>query len=173
MVLPGMKARRRGNIVNIGSATASAMSEAPLLSGAHCRTLHPQRRSTWWGLMCGASPPSATPHMLTLLLNHCRCLPSSAVYAASKAYLESLSRSVDAEAAPLGVRCQCLWPMFVATRMPGISTASLMAPSPDAWAAAAMRQLNHEASFTPFWFHGLVVSCKGAAGGSTMAEDEQ
>lgn len=33
MVLPRMKARGKGLIVNIGSGIASAMPEAPLLSG--------------------------------------------------------------------------------------------------------------------------------------------
>lgn len=33
MVLPDMRARGRGLVVNIGSATASLMQEAPLLQG--------------------------------------------------------------------------------------------------------------------------------------------
>ncbi|PRW20715.1 beta-ketoacyl reductase [Chlorella sorokiniana] len=71
MVLPDMRARGRGLVVNIGSATASLMQEAPLLQG----------------------------------------------YAATKAYLDNLSRSLDAEYAPFGVRVQCIWAAFVATRM--------------------------------------------------------
>lgn len=43
-----------------------------------------------------------------------------AVYAATKLYLDSLSRSLDAEARAFGVRVQNQWPMYVATRMPGI-----------------------------------------------------
>lgn len=33
--------------------------------------------------------------------------------------------------------------------------ARLDAPSPEAWAVAAARQVGREASFTPYWFHGL------------------
>lgn len=33
--------------------------------------------------------------------------------------------------------------------------ARLDAPSPDAWAAAAVRQIGRENSFTPYWFHGV------------------
>ena len=41
----------------------------------------------------------------------------AAVYAATKAFVDCLSRSLDAEYAPLGVRVQCQAPMFVATKM--------------------------------------------------------
>ena len=64
-----MKARRRGLIVNIGSAVASAMPEAPYLQA----------------------------------------------YGASKAYLDALSRSLDVECSPHGVRVQNQWPMWVHT----------------------------------------------------------
>lgn len=33
--------------------------------------------------------------------------------------------------------------------------ARLDAPTPAAWAAAAVRQIGREATFTPYWFHGL------------------
>lgn len=81
--------------------------------------------------------------------------PLLAVYAGTKAYVDSFSRSMDAEVSPLGVRVQNQAPMFVATKMSKIRRARLDAPSPDTWAAAALRQLGYETSFTPFWFHGL------------------
>lgn len=43
--------------------------------------------------------------------------PAVSGYAATKAYLDNLSRSLDAEYAPFGVRVQCIWAAFVATRM--------------------------------------------------------
>ncbi len=35
--------------------------------------------------------------------------------------------------------------------------ARLDAPTPAAWAAAALKQIGRETSFTPYWFHGLQV----------------
>jgi 17beta-estradiol 17-dehydrogenase / very-long-chain 3-oxoacyl-CoA reductase len=111
MVLPDMRARGRGLVVNIGSATASLMQEAPLLQG----------------------------------------------YAATKAYLDNLSRSLDAEYAPFGVRVQCIWAAFVATRMTPNLTPSVMCPGPAAWAAAAVRQFGREAVIDPYPLHALIM----------------
>lgn len=52
-------------------------------------------------------------------------------YAATKAYLDNLSRSLDAEYAPFGVRVQCIWAAFVATRMtPNLTCAPCQAAAP-------------------------------------------
>lgn len=51
--------------------------------------------------------PHAHPHCLSIL----------AVYAGTKAFVDALSRSLDAEYGPLGVRVQNQSPMFVATKM--------------------------------------------------------
>ncbi|KAI7844061.1 hypothetical protein COHA_002205 [Chlorella ohadii] len=112
MVLPRMKARGKGLIVNIGSGIASAMPEAPLLS----------------------------------------------VYGAAKTYVDSLSRSLDAEAAPYGVRVQNMWPMFVYTKIAKLDKVSFFGPLPDVWAAAAMWQLGRDTCITPLWVHGLALS---------------
>ncbi|KAL4426395.1 hypothetical protein ABPG77_004689 [Micractinium sp. CCAP 211/92] len=109
MVLPGMKERGRGVIINVGSGAATVIPSSPLLS----------------------------------------------VYAGTKAFVDCFSRSLDAEYSPLGVRVQNQAPMFVATKMSKIRRARLDAPSPDAWAAAAVRQIGRENSFTPYWFHGV------------------
>ncbi|KAL4430884.1 hypothetical protein ABPG75_006140 [Micractinium tetrahymenae] len=109
MVLPGMRERGRGVIINVGSGAATIIPTSPLLS----------------------------------------------VYAGTKAFVDCFSRSLDAEYAPLGVRVQNQAPLFVATKMSKIRRARLDAPTPDAWAAAAVRQIGRESSFTPYWFHGL------------------
>lgn len=109
MVLPGMKERGRGVIINVGSGVSTVIPASPLLS----------------------------------------------VYAGTKAFVDCFSRSLDAEYAPLGVRVQNQAPLFVATKMSKIRRARLDAPTPDAWAAAAVRQIGREGSFTPYWFHGL------------------
>ncbi|EFN59097.1 hypothetical protein CHLNCDRAFT_56728 [Chlorella variabilis] len=81
--------------------------------------------------------------------------PLLAVYGATKAYVDSLSRSLDAEYSPMGVRVQNQAPMYVATKMSKIKRARLDAPMPATWAAAAVKQIGRETSFTPYWFHGL------------------
>lgn len=109
LVLKGMRARRRGVIINVGSGVSTVIPASPLLS----------------------------------------------VYGGSKAFVDAFSRSLDAEYAPLGVRVQNQSPMFVATKMSKIRRARLDAPTPAAWAAAALKQIGRETSFTPYWFHGL------------------
>lgn len=109
LVLPGMKARRRGAIVNIGSGVSTAMPSCPLL----------------------------------------------AVYAATKAYIDTFSRSLAAEYAPFGISVQNQAPNFVATKMSKIRRARLDAPTPAAWARASVRQIGREAVIAPYWFHGL------------------
>ncbi|KAI7845568.1 hypothetical protein COHA_000857 [Chlorella ohadii] len=108
MVLAGMRERKRGLIINVGSIIANF--DAPLV----------------------------------------------AAYGASKRFLDNLSVSVNAEYEQFGVRVQNLWAGSVATKMPGIKTASLAVPSPATWAAAAMRQLGREDSITPYWVHAVI-----------------
>ena len=109
LVLPGMKARRRGAIVNIGSGVSTAMPSCPLL----------------------------------------------AAYAGTKAYIDSFSRALAAEYAPYGISVQNQAPNFVATKMSKIRRARLDAPTPAAWARAAVRQIGREVVVSPYWFHGL------------------
>lgn len=124
MVLPRMKARGKGLIVNIGSGIASAMPEAPLLSGGcggwgSARGRAAQASVRWCGTweLCGVEQggPRCMPCSAKLTRYPVSaCSPSpSPVYGAAKTYVDSLSRSLDAEAAAYGVRVQNLWPMFV------------------------------------------------------------
>lgn len=61
---------------------------------------------------CPVLPPVGAPHVF-----HPSPLFCCTGYAATKAYLDNLSRSLDAEYSPYGVRVQCIWAAFVATRM--------------------------------------------------------
>ena len=45
--------------------------------------------------------------------------------------------------------------LFLCAPCPFARRARLDAPTPAAWAAAALRQIGREPSFTPYWFHGL------------------
>ncbi|KAL6781983.1 hypothetical protein ACKKBF_B10185 [Auxenochlorella protothecoides x Auxenochlorella symbiontica] len=81
--------------------------------------------------------------------------PLLAVYTASKAYVDALSRSLDHEYREFGVRVQNQAPLFVATKMSKIRRARIDAPTPEVWAAAAVRAMGYETVFFPYWFHAL------------------
>lgn len=109
-VLPGMKARRRGVVVNLGSANGILPSVA-LLS----------------------------------------------VYAGSKAYINQFTRSMDEELKSFNVRVQDQCPFFVTTKISKIRKPRLDAPTPKAWARAAVKQIGYETDRTPYWSHGLML----------------
>ena len=109
-VLPGMKARRRGVVVNLGSANGILPSVA-LLS----------------------------------------------VYAGSKAYINQFSRSMDEELKAFNIRVQDQCPFFVTTKISKIRKPRLDAPTPKAWARAAVKQIGYETDRTPYWSHGLML----------------
>ncbi|KAJ8639569.1 hypothetical protein MRB53_016263 [Persea americana] len=93
VLLKGMKERKRGAIVNIGSGSA---------------VINP-------------------------------CLPLSAVYAATKAYISQFSRGLYVEYKKSGIDVQCQIPFYVSTKMVGFKTQSFFTPSPEAYSQAAVR----------------------------------
>ncbi|KAK9807956.1 hypothetical protein WJX73_007431 [Symbiochloris irregularis] len=112
IVLPGMKQRHRGAIVNIGSAASTVAPSGPLY----------------------------------------------AVYAATKAYVDMFSKSLDLEYRPYGISVQNQAPAFVATKMSKIRKATIDAPTPAKWAASAIRHIGYESSSCPYWFHAIMWS---------------
>lgn len=109
-VLPGMKSRMRGVIVNLGSANG-ILPAVPLLS----------------------------------------------VYAGSKAYINQFSRSMDEELKSFNIRVHDQCPFFVTTKISKIRKPRLDAPTPKAWAKAAVKQIGYETDRTPYWSHGLML----------------
>ncbi|KAI4343351.1 hypothetical protein L6164_010712 [Bauhinia variegata] len=87
--------------------------------------------------------------------------PLYAIYAATKAYLNQLSRCLYAEYKHVGIHVQCQVPLYVATKMlreiTSISRASLFVPSAEDYAEAAVRQIEigYEAVCCPYWAHSL------------------
>lgn len=110
-VLPGMKERKRGCILNISSGVSAFLPACPLLS----------------------------------------------VYAASKAYVDTLSVSLTAECRACGVDVQVQPPYFVATKMSKIRRASLTVPTPRVWVQAAMRHVGYEDSACVFPVHAVIT----------------
>lgn len=85
--------------------------------------------------------------------------PLYAVYAATKAYVDQLSKCLHVEYKNYGIHVQCQVPLYVATkmvsRMVPVDQSSLFIPSADQYARAAVRRIGYEACCTPFWAHSL------------------
>ncbi|KAI3426745.1 uncharacterized protein J3R85_009606, partial [Psidium guajava] len=85
--------------------------------------------------------------------------PLFAIYAATKAFIDQLSRSLHVEYKLHGVDFQCQVPLYVATRMASkvasIDGESMFVPSPTEYAQAAIGHIGHEPRCTPHWAHSL------------------
>ncbi|EFJ35368.1 hypothetical protein SELMODRAFT_166350 [Selaginella moellendorffii] len=82
--------------------------------------------------------------------------PLYAIYAATKGYIEILSRSMYNEYRHCGIDVQCQVPLYVKTKMAKIRNTSLTVPSPEAYAKSALRSIGYEAVATPYWAHHLL-----------------
>lgn len=82
--------------------------------------------------------------------------PLYTVYAATKAYVDQFSRSLYVEYKHSGVDVQCQVPLYVATKMASIKKASLLVPSADTYARAALRWVGYEPRCTPYWLHSII-----------------
>ncbi|KAK8529337.1 hypothetical protein V6N13_102266 [Hibiscus sabdariffa] len=85
--------------------------------------------------------------------------PLFTIYAATKAYVDQLSRSLYVECKLSGINVQCQVPLYVATnlasRVASIEKPSVFVPSPEDYAKAAIRRIGYEARCTPYWSHAV------------------
>ncbi|RCV34209.1 hypothetical protein SETIT_7G142600v2 [Setaria italica] len=81
--------------------------------------------------------------------------PLHTVYAATKAFVDQFSRSLYVEYKSKGIDVQCQAPMYVATKMASIRNPSFLAPSPEAYARAAVRYIGYEPRCSPYWPHAV------------------
>ncbi|CAM0901827.1 unnamed protein product [Alopecurus aequalis] len=81
--------------------------------------------------------------------------PLYAVYAASKAYIDQLSRSLSVEYKHCRVDVQCQIPLYVATKMSPVKGDSRFIPSPEEYAKAAIRCIGYEPRCVPYWRHSI------------------
>lgn len=85
--------------------------------------------------------------------------PLYAIYAATKAYIDQLSRSLHVEYKNQGIDVQCQVPLYVATKMAlnvaSVNKPTLFIPTAEDYATAAVRRIGYEARCTPFWAHSL------------------
>lgn len=111
LVLPGMKERGKGHIVNMGSSSG--------------------------------------------------CIPSCpflAAYAGTKAYVDVMSRALDAECRLYNVRVQCQAPFLIATKLAKIKRTSIDVPSPDTYVKAALHEIGHGTMSIPYWVHHIMYN---------------
>ncbi|KAL7607427.1 hypothetical protein Lser_V15G14631 [Lactuca serriola] len=85
--------------------------------------------------------------------------PLYAIYAASKAYVDQLSRSLYVEYKSLGIDVQCQVPLYVSTNMASqvasVEKSSLFIPTADEYVKAAIRQIGYKSRCTPYWAHSV------------------
>ncbi|XP_031476608.1 very-long-chain 3-oxoacyl-CoA reductase 1-like [Nymphaea colorata] len=82
--------------------------------------------------------------------------PLYSVYAATKAYVDQLSRCLYVEYKGSGIDVQCQVPLYVATKMASIRKSSLLVPSADTYARSALRWVGYEPRCTPYWPHSVL-----------------
>lgn len=66
-------------------------------------------------------------------------------------YVDMFSRSLDLEYRGSGISVQNQAPGFVATKLSKIRKPTIDAPTPDVWAAAAIRHIGYESTSSPYW----------------------
>ncbi|CAN6249121.1 unnamed protein product [Urochloa humidicola] len=82
--------------------------------------------------------------------------PLYTVYVATKAYVDQFSRCLYVEYKSKGIDVQCQVPIQVATKLASIRKPTFLAPSPEAYARAAVRYIGYEPRCSPYWTHALV-----------------
>ncbi|XP_050204770.1 very-long-chain 3-oxoacyl-CoA reductase-like protein At1g24470 [Mercurialis annua] len=85
--------------------------------------------------------------------------PLYTIYAATKAYIDQLSRCLYVEYKSCGIDVQCQVPLYVVTnmtsRVASIERSSLFIASPQDYAKAAIHHIGYEPRCTPYWPHSL------------------
>ncbi|XP_037497766.1 very-long-chain 3-oxoacyl-CoA reductase 1 isoform X1 [Jatropha curcas] len=82
--------------------------------------------------------------------------PLYTIYAATKGYIDKLSRCLYVEYRSYGIDVQCQVPLYVATKMASIKRSSFFVPSTDGYARAGLRWIGYEPRCTPYWPHSFI-----------------
>ncbi|XP_043703499.1 very-long-chain 3-oxoacyl-CoA reductase 1-like [Telopea speciosissima] len=81
--------------------------------------------------------------------------PLVSVYAATKAYVHQLSRSLHVDCKLNGIDVQCQVPLLVATKMSRIKKTNLFTPSPEEYGKASIRWIGYDHTCVPYWPHSI------------------
>jgi 17beta-estradiol 17-dehydrogenase / very-long-chain 3-oxoacyl-CoA reductase len=79
--------------------------------------------------------------------------PLLAVYAGTKAYVNTWSESCNGEYSRLGIRFECLAPFWVTSKLSKIRKSSLTTPNPDTYVRSALGMIGNEKLHTGFFWH--------------------
>ncbi|XP_037780763.1 inactive hydroxysteroid dehydrogenase-like protein 1 [Penaeus monodon] len=89
-------------------------------------------------------------------------LPYLQMYAATKSFVSSFTRAIDAEYYSSGITVQCIEPAGVSTNMNAfderIHRPGFFTPTPDHFATSAVATLGYSNCTTGHWTHGLQLS---------------
>ncbi|KAL2510309.1 Very-long-chain 3-oxoacyl-CoA reductase-like protein [Forsythia ovata] len=85
--------------------------------------------------------------------------PLYAVYAATKGYIDQLSRCLYVEYKHYGIDVQCQVPLYVSTKMASkvasVEKPSVFIPSAEKYVESAVGSIGYEARCTPYWGHSI------------------
>ncbi|KAH7834008.1 hypothetical protein Vadar_011872 [Vaccinium darrowii] len=82
--------------------------------------------------------------------------PLVIIYAATKAFIAMLSRSMSLEYKQHGIDIQCQIPLRVVTKMLKSTTrSSFFFPSPETYVKSTLRAIGYEQISVPYWPHSL------------------
>ncbi|CAI9779377.1 unnamed protein product [Fraxinus pennsylvanica] len=85
--------------------------------------------------------------------------PLYAIYAATKAYIDQLSRCLYVEYKHYGIDVQCQVPLYVSTKMASkvafVEKPSIFIPSAGKYVESAIKSIGYEARCTPYWGHSI------------------
>jgi len=81
--------------------------------------------------------------------------PLLSMYAATKAFVDTFTRSLAYEYAKKGITIQSVLPGFVATKMSKIRKAYWMAPTPEHYVQSQLRTVGLDGQTTGYWSHEL------------------
>ena len=98
-------------------------------------------------------------------------MPLLSVYAASKVYVDYLSRALNMEYQDKGITIQSVLPAYVSTNMSKIRRTSLMVPSPDVYVDHALRTVGLETRTYGYWPHKLQGFVQDTLISSTVGPD--
>lgn len=84
--------------------------------------------------------------------------PLLAQYSGAKSFIAMFTRAMNAEYGSKGIHFQCQIPLFVATKLAKLRHTSFFVPSPDGYAAAAVKAIGYETITTPYWTHALQLT---------------
>ncbi|KAK3418968.1 hypothetical protein EUGRSUZ_H04717 [Eucalyptus grandis] len=81
--------------------------------------------------------------------------PLLTLYASTKAFLATFSKSISLEYEGQGIDIQCQAPFFIATKMTKMKSRYLFVPSAEIFSRASVRWIGYDRVCNPYWSHSV------------------